>query len=59
MPNELEKKDGENTIDFYICKKYTTEVMGCEVSAAFEKLAFSIFFKIFFNALCLKKKKKK
>lgn len=45
MQNELEKKDGENTINFCICKKYTTEVMGCEVSAAFEtfeKLAFSI-----------------
>lgn len=52
MQKELEKNDGENAINFCTCKKYTTKVMGCEVSVAFEELAFSIcFFKIFFNAL--------
>lgn len=36
MQNELEKRGGENTINFCICKKYTTDLMGWEVSAPFE-----------------------
>lgn len=60
MQNELEKKDGENTINFCISKKYTTEVMVCEESVSFDKLAFSIcsFFESSFM-LYLKKKKKR
>lgn len=61
MQKELEKNDGEKAINFCICKKYTTEVMGCEVSAAFEELAFSICGFFFFKSslmLYLKKKGK-
>lgn len=59
MQSELERKDGENTINFCISKKYTTEVMGCEASAAFEKLAFSICSFFFESSLMLYLKKKK
>lgn len=59
MQNELGKKDGENTINFCIGKKYTTEVMVCEESVSFDKLAFSIC--SFLNLLlcCILKRKKK
>lgn len=59
MQNELGKKDGENTINFCIGKKYTTEVMVCEESVSFDKLAFSIC--SFLNLLlcCILKRKKR